>query len=217
MIARYNYWSASNYIKHVAASVARMIDNLEGQGLNCSRLILIGHSLGAHVMGLAGHNASCKVFRVFGKNAVVLKLLKNLTLMIQGLDPARPLFNASDFSWSISKNDATHVEIIHTNANVLGLLEANGHSDFYVNGGTYQPGCWFVCSHMRAVDYFVESIGSNRGFFGKQCYYNGSEVNFKNCTGPFEKMGGVNEQKKSQGIFHVKTRNKFPFALGMSS
>ena len=48
---------------------------------------------------------------------------------------------------------------------ILGLLEAIGHADFYVNGGDFQPGCNNIfCSHQRAQEFFLESIRSKTFF-----------------------------------------------------
>ena len=49
---------------------------------------------------------------------------------------------------------------------ILGLSEAIGHADFYVNGGDFQPGCNDIfCSHQRAQEFFLESIRSKTCFF----------------------------------------------------
>lgn len=51
-----------------------------------------------------------------------------------------------------------------------------GHADFYVNGGTSQPGCasttlfkTLACDHTKVTPYFIESINSERGFFAGPC------------------------------------------------
>lgn len=59
-----------------------------------------------------------------------------------GLDPARPLVDryGSDM-FRLTKDDANFVQVIHTNAGLLGETPAIGHVDFCVNGGTMQPSC----------------------------------------------------------------------------
>lgn len=92
---------------------------------------------------------------------------------IVALDPALPLFLLSAAKDRLASTDATYVEIIHTNAGILGFLKPLGHADFYPNGGTKQPGCsWDVvgnCAHVRSVLYYIESIYSSKKFVGVKC------------------------------------------------
>lgn len=50
----------------------------------------------------------------------------------------------------------------------MGVKQA--HADYYPNGGNNQNGCNGNggCSHGRSIDYYVESINSNK-FVAKQC------------------------------------------------
>lgn len=81
------------------------------------------------------------------------------------LDPARPNFNNAGAGSGIHRNDAAHVQVIHTNGGNLGLLRVAGDSDFYPNGGRNQPDCLTAfCSHSRAWELFAESIRNPRGF-----------------------------------------------------
>ena len=67
---------------------------------------LVGHSLGAHVMG----SAAKEVQRLgLGK-------LRRLT----GLDPAYPFFESEDlYPWRVDRSDADLVQILHTNSGFL--------------------------------------------------------------------------------------------------
>lgn len=40
----------------------------------------------------------------------------------------------------ISRSDAKYVQVIHTNAGILGMQYQVGTADFYPNGGIRQPG-----------------------------------------------------------------------------
>lgn len=51
------------------------------------------------------------------------------------------LYENTDPKYRINKNDATFVDIIHTNGKGLGLIEPLGHIDFYPNGGKKQMNC----------------------------------------------------------------------------
>lgn len=44
-------------------------------------------------------------------------------------------------SKDLDHTDALFVDILHTGAGILGQWGPNGHADFYVNGGSSQPGC----------------------------------------------------------------------------
>lgn len=66
-ISRRPYIWASNRVIMVGQFVSTMIDFLEKQGIDLSKTILIGHSLGAHVVGLAARNAQGEVGFVVGK------------------------------------------------------------------------------------------------------------------------------------------------------
>ncbi|CAG2170644.1 unnamed protein product [Oppiella nova] len=94
---------------------------------------LIGHSMGAHVMGFAGQS-----------------LAPNKVSHISGLDPAGPGFGDGDPR--LSRNDANLVVCTHTSSgidyegdiSIVGLLgnkASLGHYDFRLNGGNYQPAC----------------------------------------------------------------------------
>lgn len=53
-----------------------------------------------------------------------------------------PGFITVDNENKLDAGDAKFVDVIHTNAFVQGQVQESGHVDFYVNGGTIQPGCW---------------------------------------------------------------------------
>lgn len=55
------------YMQKMAQHVASMIDFLETQGMNLNNTSLIGISLGAHVMGVAGYRTKNKVNHVLGE------------------------------------------------------------------------------------------------------------------------------------------------------
>lgn len=66
-ISKKFYLSASSQVVDVGKYVAKMIDFLEKTGTNLNKVTLSGHSLGAHVVGLAGYYAKHKVNYVIGK------------------------------------------------------------------------------------------------------------------------------------------------------
>ncbi|TGZ51575.1 hypothetical protein DBV15_11012 [Temnothorax longispinosus] len=126
--------------------VATMINFLVKHGMDSSHTVLVGHSLGSHIVGIAARNADSDISYVVG------------------LDPALPGFSRAGPGSRISVGDAKYVEIIHTNGGRLGFLTAIGDVDYYPNGGKRQPGCRVdpagACSHDLAFKYFAESINS---------------------------------------------------------
>nr|CAD7440445.1 unnamed protein product [Timema bartmani] len=137
---------------------------------------IIGHSLGAHVAGIAGASVqSGKVGRV------------------TGLDPAYPLFSKRTVKERLDASDATLVDTIHTCGKFLGIFEPQGHIDFYPNRGlSAQPGCgvdmFGVCSHSRAHEFFTESIRKKYMFVATRCHTI-EEMMDKHCTGSKGRMG----------------------------
>jgi len=58
-----------------------------------------------------------------------------------GLDPTIFFYMGKNASRDLDKSDAHFVDILHTGAGILGQWGPNGHADFYINGGSSQPGC----------------------------------------------------------------------------
>ena len=58
-----------------------------------------------------------------------------------GLDPAGLCFILVSEEFRLDKSDATFVDIIRTDGNLVGTFRAVGDADFYPNGGKDQPGC----------------------------------------------------------------------------
>jgi len=92
---------------------------------------LVGLSLGAHVVGIAGGYVKNMTNQVIGH--------------IIGLDPAGPFHDQGLVPKSevLDKDKADFVEIIHTGAGMLGTKVPRGHIDYFANGGRSmdQPYC----------------------------------------------------------------------------
>ena len=63
----YDYFTVTKSVNEVGRKVASMIDFLHKHGLVMENTTLVGHSLGAHVMGIAGNLASKTVNYIVGK------------------------------------------------------------------------------------------------------------------------------------------------------
>lgn len=195
-----NYLSARNRVGSVGAAVSRLINTMIANRLTASgRVIIVGHSLGAHVAGHAG------------------KLINPRPAAIFATDPAGPLFSLNDSANRLHSTDAIYTETIHTNAGVLGFGQPITHASFYPNWGTSQPGCGSdltgACAHDRSNQFYSESINSNR-FSARQCT-NHAQITSKNCpgTGIRGTMGG-DSGKSLRGVFYLETNSASPFARG---
>ncbi|XP_059051033.1 pancreatic lipase-related protein 2-like [Achroia grisella] len=201
--ANVNYILASYNVAMVGRLLTNFLNFLIKEGVSMNDVHLIGHSLGAHVSGIAGAHVK-----------------KGPIFSITGLDPALPLFTFGNKDARLDKHDARHVEVIHTCGGYLGFASPLGHIDFYPNGGTRQPGCGFdyrgLCAHNRAHMFFAESIISDVPFTGVRCesydelYYHGS------CKGTGETliMGGFDVHFGKDGIYYLKTNADQPYAIG---
>ncbi|XP_047111648.1 lipase member H-like [Schistocerca piceifrons] len=164
----------------VGQFVAKFVDCLvEIHGLNLSRTHLVGHSLGAHVVGVIGGSLS----------------QQNKVALITGLDPAGPGYDDNENPGNekmLDQEDAEFVQVIHTNAGVLGYKYTLGDADFFPNGGSEQPGCatddYGACSHGRSTLYFAESVTSASAFIGYQC---DSWDTCTNCNGKLSAVMGA--------------------------
>lgn len=119
---------------------------LRGSGLNPTTTTLIGHSLGAHVSGIAGD------------------LYDDLTGMsigqVIGLDPAGPLFEPPAGRGTRERLDATdgdRVIAFHT-SRILGYDGRLADLDLYVNWEDWlQPGQWsFIGNHNYPIELLTE-------------------------------------------------------------
>lgn len=130
-----NYQRARGNTRVVGAQITRLIKLLhKNNGLDLDKVLLLGHSLGAHIMGYAGKDVQK---RMDGKKVA----------RILGLDPAGPCFGWGDVNYDpndrLSHDDAKLVEAVHTNSawGGLGIDVLIGHFDYFPNGGKSQPGC----------------------------------------------------------------------------
>lgn len=96
------------------------------------------------------------------------------------------------------------VDIIHTDAGILGAEEATGSIDFWPNGGFAQPDCKhtdntveFMCDHARSWVYFAESVASlEPKFFAVKCASFEDFKNF-NCSEDLKLNNmGIDARKK---------------------
>lgn len=82
------------------------------------------------------------------------------------------------------------VDVIHTDAGVLGAGVATGSIDFWPNGGVVQPGCTLnagelLCDHQRSWKFYSESVASlEHRFYAVKCD-NYENFQTRNCSGNY--------------------------------
>ncbi|XP_059143316.1 pancreatic triacylglycerol lipase-like isoform X2 [Physella acuta] len=166
-----NYMQAAANLRLVAKMASFLIQDMVELNLNLANVHLIGHSLGAHLMGEVG------------------KAFKGQIGRITGLDPAALGFDKLNATVRLDPTDAKFVDVIHTDmarlssiSLGLGAVQAMGHVDFYPNGGMEQPGCnknvlnqylkelkEEECNHARAIWLFIDSINTAHACMGYGC------------------------------------------------
>lgn len=93
--------------------------------------------------------------------------------------------------------------------------------DFYPNQGFTQPGCKddfdgaIICSHRRAWNFYVESVFNPYGFPASRCQSLRMLIKDR-CAKSNSAFMGFGVNKKTRGIFALKTNSKPPFATDFS-
>ncbi|XP_044740875.1 pancreatic lipase-related protein 2-like [Chrysoperla carnea] len=199
------YPVAAQSVQQMSALVKRFIDFLLRENyLQYKDIHLIGHSLGAQISGIVGHRFKGQIFR------------------ITGLDPAGPLFEFWDPNpdvHNLDQGDARFVDIIHTSCDDFGITNPMGHVDFYPNEGTTpQAGCdsliaMVSCSHVRAVQYYTESVNTKVGFWSTPCS-GWMPFVMDECKNKTRVLMGHWTPITTRGSYYLKTKSKAPYALG---
>ncbi|XP_022166001.1 lipase member H-B-like [Myzus persicae] len=193
----------------VGKVIAEFLDRMVAYtGTQASDIHLLGHSLGAHVMGSCGSNfKSGKIGR------------------ITGLDPASPGFeNIPIQKERLSKDDAEFVDVIHTAGGTLGFMDSMGHVDFYPNGGVApQPGYDLLLfkmvdailgSHSRAYDLYADSVYNRESLVATRCNAWSAFMSNKCVNNSKTLMGhDATYSDLALGDFYLKTNLSSPFGF----
>ncbi|KAF6211243.1 hypothetical protein GE061_014360 [Apolygus lucorum] len=222
-ISKRPYYIAKRKLVAVATQVQKFIKRLALEyGVEMRDIHIIGHSLGAHVSGIAG--TLVKKSSWTSKKWNIKHKRGERVGRITGLDPALPGFSAEDNGFKIRRHCAKFVDIIHTTSVTFGTSEKLGHADFYVNRGPkQQPGCGAEvpefgvplpiplfgdkCSHSRAYFYYAESIVFPKAFLSRKC---SSYPRFAKglCDSNLLAYMGEDVSHKARGSYYLKTAGK---------
>lgn len=188
------YVDSASRITAISNSLFSFMEKLHQDGFPMASVHIVGFSLGAHVAGAAGRLVHSKLYSKFGK--------------ITALDPARPCFARTDNK--LEKNDALFVQVIHASTGVLGVEEATGHVDVYINGlSGKQPECrnmsiTFECDHAQAWKLYSASVVNENSLTGRRCE-SWRELERENCTGD-ETVLGYGCRSDVKGVFLYKSK-----------
>ncbi|XP_028031981.1 lipase member H-like isoform X1 [Bombyx mandarina] len=199
-IINLEYFRSSTYTRFMGEQLGIFLSEIIKDGVDPMKIYLIGHSLGSHIAGIAGKKVQQQTGRLVGR--------------ITALDPAGPCFGNVDPSGRISRQDAVYVDVIHTNAGLLGLKEPVGDKDFYPNGGMTQPGCILsTCDHSRAWEFLAESVNSAKHFPARKCE---NWTSFKEgfCSKNSVSYMGLESKAGDPGLYFFTTAASSPFGLG---
>ncbi|KAH8416888.1 hypothetical protein KR222_010312 [Zaprionus bogoriensis] len=195
-------WSALNTEEigyHISLGLIKLIEVVDVE-----RIHLIGHSLGAHIVGAAGRF----LYQSTGK----------MIPRITGLDPAKPCFNEGEALSGLLRGDARFIDVIHSNSGVLGKRDSMGDVDFYPGGlGPLPNGCLTVpCAHARAWEYYAESVypGNERNFMAVRCT-SLQKLRDNLCQGQEYPMG-YSAPHSLKGNFFLETNGRKPYGMDSS-
>ncbi|XP_038220937.1 inactive pancreatic lipase-related protein 1-like [Zerene cesonia] len=203
------YFTAAANTWYIGRIGGQFIDYLVSRGLKLNQTHLVGHSLGAHAAGVAGH--SLKSGRVS---------------RITGLDPAKPLFDKIPLDQRLDPSDGEFVDVIHTDAGIFGYNRNVGHVDFYPNGGVSpQPGCElevvvpqqellnkYFCSHWRSYRFFSESVLRPKSFVASKCS-SWKDYSKGRCASGARAHMGYGVDRKARGTYFLVTHRQSPFSI----
>ncbi|XP_037935000.1 pancreatic triacylglycerol lipase-like [Teleopsis dalmanni] len=194
---------ASKVYPEVGTAVGKLIDFLHSNyGLNFNELVVIGHSLGAHVAGFAGKQ---------------VKLGKIESIV--GLDAALGFININDPSQRLSITDANYVVTIHTSSGRNGIAMPIGHTSFYPNWGRRQINCDVdkfadFCSHQTSILIYAAGV---RGYSYAPIYQCSSFEEIMEETGCNKEVdiqvGDPLIVNKLPGIFYFDIKDASKLAL----
>ncbi|XP_043277018.1 phospholipase A1 member A [Venturia canescens] len=188
--------------------IAQLVRYLKAhrRGIPVENIHVLGYSVGAHIAGLiANHLPDDKLGR------------------ITGLDPTIFFYMNGNRSRDLESTDAHFVDIIHTGAGILGQWGPNGHADFYVNGGSSQPGCatssilqTLSCDHTKVTPYYIESITTKVGFWAAPCANLFSYlIGWCNPAEEDYVLMGEDTPPTARGIYYLSTNARRPYARGL--
>ncbi|XP_026331599.1 pancreatic lipase-related protein 3-like [Hyposmocoma kahamanoa] len=202
-----NYLAVALDLKPIGIETGKALSMLLKEGLSPKGLHLVGHSMGAHLLGFTARSLADRGHPV-----------PRLT----GLDPAYPGFYPAILASPMSVHDADFVDVIHTDGGGYGAPSRAGHADFWPNEGrAKQPGCISAtipltyedfCSHWRSWAFWAESVAGGQ-FLSRRCEDYDTFLRGQ-CGEEPSALMGIDASSNLRGNFYLRTAARAPFALG---
>lgn len=168
-IVDWSFLAKDEYSRAVFMQTDRVVERfmnftrkLSKHGMDCNKVSIAGHSLGAHIAGMIGRR---------------VQLLSKELYAIYGLDPAGPMFGTNllfvnqqlSLSHRLVPTDARYVQCIETSIIGINVRQfACGKANFIMYGGNNQPGCSssIQCNHAEARHYFRIALNPRNKLIG---------------------------------------------------
>ncbi|KAL0831353.1 hypothetical protein ABMA28_002181 [Loxostege sticticalis] len=212
MISSYLNWAAPN-AKKLGYMFSETLQNMSAAGFELNKTHLVGHSLGAHIFGIAGNTL----------------LTKGIQLpWITGLDPASYGFENKPASSRLNPGSAGFVSVIHSDPSGYACRKSLGTVDFFPNykpGTVTQPGCsnkshpMFskedLCNHNRCWELLIDSMkypGTILGSYAKN-YRRWKNASQEEKEATVIELG-IYQEEPVPGDYYLITSAQSPFGLG---
>ncbi|CAG9793067.1 unnamed protein product [Diatraea saccharalis] len=195
-------------MRPVGKLIAEVLAELTKEGLNPTKLELLGLSLGGQTISFIAKSYQ----QLTGRN------VSKLT----GLDPAGPCFRQLGPEDRLTSSDADFVEVIHMNIDGYGMAARMGHVDFYVNGGEFQPGdlylfpCASLCSHSKVFFLWLSAMKNPDKFVAIKCdsIQQARDAECYDREPRETNLLGPKVNRSVHGIFYLSTTRGYPYYLG---
>ncbi|XP_072931662.1 lipase member H-B-like isoform X2 [Epargyreus clarus] len=199
---RRNFENSIMHSYYVGRALGRLLSQLHGVGIPSRNIYCIGSSLGAQILGYAGHS--------------YMKETREKIWRITGLDPAGPCFSNSDVENQLRSGLADYVEVYHCNAGVFGTSSVLADIDVFVNDGRNQPYCHVPlrenvsaqCSHQSCLMYWIRSV-ERSDWLALACDSYEDFITGK-CVGNEVATVGYFNPGNSTGVFYATTEFNSP-------
>ncbi|XP_072931664.1 pancreatic lipase-related protein 2-like [Epargyreus clarus] len=199
-----SYERSVRYVNYIGKALGQMLAGLSEGGISPKSMHLIGHSLGAQILGQAGETFTTLTGKTVSR--------------ITALDPAGPCFSNSLIQEQVRSGMADYVEVYHCNAGGLGTTSVLGDIDFFVNKkGQSQPKCGTPlipgvfdsskaakCNHRACIDIWTATVSNPNWYLAWKC---DSYKLFKDgkCANNDVTIAGFWNPGNATGVFYFST------------